>query len=456
MLTGRLLIDGKDAYSEWGVFVTDGGYASLAAMPSLKALESNDWQEEDGTEYDLSAPVLDTRELTLPLAFRDVLDGFPSLLAALSDGAYHAFEFQAIGRTAVLRLVAHTDMQKAFDLGKATLRLADDFPLAGYEYSAPSASLPRSLAFGGGYSIDGRPLSEYGIRALKGTEADMMKAPDVKPNLKRSSRAEQGAEYDPERVTFKSKEAKLTLLMTAPTAAEFWSNRDALLFDLSRPGLRTLTIASSSSWACWYKGMSVSKLALDGGRGAWMEFTLTLVITKSLSIGALASEDGKLVTTEDGEAGVEVRAELSRNYAAAFAAAMAAGKTADNQIANDTANVPQTPNNTPLTARQRAVGTSIGVDLIKISELPLSRDFAGARTIATDAAGDSVAIALDAITAGCEQRIDDLSEMMQNRRRITEAEIDEITGTTGSSSGSSSGAGGTLIVPITDEYVNNL
>ena len=68
-MKGRLYIDGKDAYSEYGVFVTEGGYNGVVAYPPLKSVKSNDWQEMDGIEVDLSAPKLDTRQFPMDFAF---------------------------------------------------------------------------------------------------------------------------------------------------------------------------------------------------------------------------------------------------------------------------------------------------------------------------------------------------------------------------------------------------
>lgn len=404
---GQLRIDGIDAYSAYGVYVTSGGWGGAVAMPALKKIESNDWQEEDGAEPDLSDPQLDTRDLTLNIAVGDVLDGFPRLIAVLADGAYHAFECAEIGRTLVLRLVSHTALKKAAELGTATLKLADDFPLAGYEYTEPSETLALPSQ-GGGYRIDGRPLTDYGVRVLKGTEAELVKMPDVKPNLKRSSAGVAGAEYDPETVTFKSRDAKLTMLMTAGTLTEFWRNHDALLYDLTRAGLRTLTSERlGRTWACWYKSMNVTNFTLTHEGGAWMQFALTLTLSKELRDGALGSEDGAMVTTEDGDNGVAVRAErLTRSYQRAFATAMAAGRAAAAQTLTDGDGTQQGDGNTPQTASLTGSPTAAGVDLVKISDLPLITSIAGARTIATDAAGSSVAVPLERITEGVEGEID--------------------------------------------------
>lgn len=77
MITGRLYIDGDDAYKQYGVYVVKGGWNDLVAFPPLKTVPSNDWQEEDGIEADLSNPVLNTKEVQLKVAFSGTYSRFP-------------------------------------------------------------------------------------------------------------------------------------------------------------------------------------------------------------------------------------------------------------------------------------------------------------------------------------------------------------------------------------------
>ena len=73
-LTGRLSVDGYDAYTTWGVWV-DSGLGSLIQWPKMKAVTENVWQESDGVEADLSDPKLDSRELTLKFAMKECTVG---------------------------------------------------------------------------------------------------------------------------------------------------------------------------------------------------------------------------------------------------------------------------------------------------------------------------------------------------------------------------------------------
>lgn len=274
MMGGRWTVDGRGLYSDFGLVVPEGGCGELAAFPPLKAVAFNEWQEDDGIEADLDSPALSTRSVSLKLIeVRDManLDG---LLGVLSDGAYHDFHLTPLNRTFTLRLVSMPNLELRNALGFVTLRLADDFPLAGYEYVAPSSQIPVKTD----YTIDGSPLTDYGVRVLIGTMASIYKSADVRQNLLRDIRALNGVLYDAEGVTYKSRDIKVRCLMRARTPAEFWRNHDALLYDLVRPGLRQLHVSgTATTYGCFYKSCKTDRFFPDSG--IWWEFTLTLTLT---------------------------------------------------------------------------------------------------------------------------------------------------------------------------------
>ena len=298
-MTDRLFIDGKDAFTEFGVFVSEGGYNDLVAFPSLKSVKSIDWQEEDGIEADLSAPVLDTKEFSMKFVFTGKNSRYGGFIELLSDKSYHTFNFREIGRTCRLRMVSHTNLDTDLFLGFVTLRLADDFPLDGYTYTAPVSTVPPY----GDYEIDGHKLTDYGIRVLAGTLAEVEKSPAVKQNLLRNIGTQSGAIYDGERVTFKTKEVKIKCLMRAASLSELWRNYDALLYDLVRPDERFLYVdATGEEYPCHYKSCAVTEFY--GTEKIWLAFTLTLVFTSFRLNGeefVLSSESNEIIITEQDE-----------------------------------------------------------------------------------------------------------------------------------------------------------
>lgn len=308
MMNGKLYIDGNDAYLQFGVYVISGGWNELLALPPLKTVKSNDWQEEDGIEADLEAPVLNTRELTMKFAISGAFSHYYDFLALLGDGAYHTFRCEEIGRTFRLRLVSHSNLDTAKILGFLSVKFADDFPLLDYTYAAPT---------GGGvpvvedYCVDDIPLTDYGVRVLQGSLDEVMKGGTVKQAMLRNIASQGGAQYDSAgAVHYKSKDVKLTCLLRADSLSEMWRNYLALLHDLTQPEERLLFVAAlEAEFPFYYKSCSVKDFSPVGR--VWLEFTLTVVFTGCFRLDEddmiLATEDGIAVYTEDDEYAINVR-----------------------------------------------------------------------------------------------------------------------------------------------------
>lgn len=305
MMTGRLYIDGHDAYLQWGVYVVLGGWNEAIAYAPLKTVEYNDWQEEDGIEADLSDPKLNTKEISLNFAYAGLYSRFIEFVNLLADGAYHEFNCTHIRRQFTLRMTQMPNLDHAATLGFVSIKFSNDFPLKGYSYKAPNSNVTRAED----YLIDGVPFTDYGCRILKGSLSEVMKAAAVKQNLLRNIATLPGAIYDGTVVTFKSKDVKLNCLMRADTLDELWRNYDALLFDLIRPDERLLEVSElEQTFPCFYKSASVSEFYPEDK--IWLAFTITLTFTHSFRLEGddyvLASEDGIIIFTEDGENAIEM------------------------------------------------------------------------------------------------------------------------------------------------------
>lgn len=303
-MIGRFNIDGIDAYEQFGIFIADTGLVGLLQYPALKKVDSNDWPEEDGEEFDLSEPTLDTKTLQIKFASHKA-NRVGAFIEKISDKSYHDFEIPAIKQMFRLRL---TDQQSLvlYSRGETfTLQFADDYPLRGYTYLSPQSTMNRVS----GYEIDGVDLGQYGVSILEGSLAEVEKSPAVKQNLMQNLQRESGAIYDGEFVVFKAKDVKLKCALRATTAEEFWRNYKALLFDLTRAEERQLYVDKTGyEYPCYYKSCTTSKFLPMRGR-IWWVFDLTLVFTSFRVSGEeylLASENGMLIITEDGQSAINL------------------------------------------------------------------------------------------------------------------------------------------------------
>ncbi len=287
-LSGRLDIDEYDAYDEWGIWVT-GELESLIQWPKMKPVTENTWQESDGVETDLSDPKLASRNLTLKFAMKDCsVTALKEFVAYLKSSVYHTFTFNSLGgRTYALRLLSYASLDYAAELGFLAVKFADDTPLPEYEYLAPVSSI-ESLDE---YKIDGKKLTDYGVRVLQGSLSEVLKHGNIKEAMKRDIKVLNGVIYDDEaEPKYKSRDVKLKCLMRAATILELWQNWDALLFDLTKPDERILyaqgadntpegmiIVPQPGQFYCYYKSCQVTTFYPTDK--IWLEFTLTLCFT---------------------------------------------------------------------------------------------------------------------------------------------------------------------------------
>ena len=251
-----------------------GGFDELIAFPPLKTPPANDWHEERGFDPDLSAPVLDTREVTLRLAATDAED-YGYTLRLLAETPVAEVRAPSIGRSWSLRFIAPTDSAHSSTFG---LKFADDTPMQGYTYQPPNAEKEREWILSTSRRDDfvitespKRSFADYGARVLGDVVDEMERRNEVKTGLLRKFSTKPGAFYDKAALFCeKGGDRQVRLLMRADTLADLWRNYDALLFDLIRPGARQYKEAPF-----YYSSCRVDKFIPDEPR-PWLQFTLTL------------------------------------------------------------------------------------------------------------------------------------------------------------------------------------
>lgn len=272
--SGRLFFGRADVGGDTYACTAFGGFDELIAFPPLKTPPANDWHEERGFDPDLSAPVLDTREVTLRLSATDAND-YEYTLRMLAEMPVVEVRAPSIGRSWSLRFVAPTDSAHSSTFG---LKFADDTPMQAYTYQPPNAEKEREWILSTSRRDDfvitespKRSFADYGARVLGDVVDEMERRNEVKTGLLRKFSTKPGAFYDKAAMFFeKGGDRQVQLLMRADTLAELWRNYDALLFDLIRPGARRYKKAPF-----YYSSCRVDKFIPDEPR-PWLQFTLTL------------------------------------------------------------------------------------------------------------------------------------------------------------------------------------
>lgn len=267
-------IDGKSS-QQYLCTLREGSVKALLAYPPLKAYTSNDWHEEDGIEADLSAPVLDARQFDLPLYFGS-LDGYRTFFAKLSETSYHTVEVPEIGYSKKLRYVSAGQPTVIYDMILASVRFSDDYPLDGYVYQAPTYN----AVSGGLWGIDGHSFDSYGIQILEGSRSNAWKLPPVKENLTRNIATLPGVIHDDHASKSKSQDITIKCYMSHDAAEAFTAAWNALLYDLSKPGARTIhgDIFGGLTMTAVYKSSTVGEALVSNGIHVVFDLVFTTLI----------------------------------------------------------------------------------------------------------------------------------------------------------------------------------
>lgn len=297
MKTGSVYINNVDIYASFGAYVTMGGYDSLVSYPPLKGVTYSDYVEKDGVDPDLEDIALDSKDVSMTFAVSGEHGRVVAFYEHLSSSPELECTFTEIGYSCTLRVRSMSSLTLAERLGRCTVTFTDDHPLEGYEYAAPSSNLPADAS----YQLDGRRLTDYGVRITKGTHDSLLQPAGTKELLVRSTSVKHGGTYDENpsdvyaggkwshsstahgAVKHRNRDVRLKCLLTAPSASAAMRNYNALLFDLvrkndtadpTRRGMRTLTTPDGSI-DCYYRSQSVSAFYVDEDR-VWIQFELTL------------------------------------------------------------------------------------------------------------------------------------------------------------------------------------
>lgn len=273
MINGNFFINSKNAFDYYGVLVAKDGYKGFFSPPQMKAIEANDWPEEDGIEPDLSAPAFEARTFNVDFLCTDT-DRIDSFYSELIKPGYQSFELSELGTTFSLRYVDQKNTKRLKNGEVFSISFSEDVPLAGYTYTAPA---PVALA-SQDYALDGMNLSSgYGLLVGEGTDDSFRSRAAAKSNLKTTTNGETGVFYDTGIMRVKTRDADASLLFRAPTPAIFWRNYRAFFYDLKRPGKRSIS-GPFGSYSCIYKSGSIRRFEKLSGGGVWCEMKLKFTI----------------------------------------------------------------------------------------------------------------------------------------------------------------------------------
>lgn len=291
-LTGRIIINGLDAFTNYGLVFQNDGLKSLLQMPQFKKVEVYDWHEEDGLEADLSAPLLDGRQFTLNfgISHPDAESEAQVLLSDLASQVYHTLHIPWLGRTYTVRYVSNGSFAQNARFDTLSLTFAED------AVTIPTVAVPtQETGISMGYFIDDADFAIYGCTVVKGTRDSFLKFAATKEALKRSVSTLSGIIYDSgDTVRLKSRDITVKLHIRTPDVPTFWARWYALWNAVLAPEARTIE-GDGMTFQCYYKSNAVQKFMPTIEGGVWCDFSITFAV-----LAYSRGDEWLYLVTEDG------------------------------------------------------------------------------------------------------------------------------------------------------------
>lgn len=291
-LTGRIIINGLDAFTNYGLVFQNDGLKSLLQMPQFKKVEVYDWHEEDGLEADLSAPLLDGRQFTLNfgISHPDAESEAQVLLSDLASQVYHTLYIPWLGRTYTVRYVSNGSFAQNARFDTLSLTFAED------AVTIPTVAVPtQETGISMGYFIDDADFALYGCTVVKGTRDSFLKFAATKEALKRSVSTLSGIIYDSgDTVRLKSRDITVKLHIRTPDVPTFWARWYALWNAVLAPEARTIE-GDGMTFQCYYKSNAVQKFMPTIEGGVWCDFSITFAV-----LAYSRGDEWLYLVTEDG------------------------------------------------------------------------------------------------------------------------------------------------------------
>ena len=139
-MTGKLYINGKDAWTTWGAFLEDGSLERLLSGDTMKENVVNESRSIDGVHVWVRDPKLEARNITIVVCFAqkggDFLNRYQSFINELMEGVVvdeyrypNELRITEIGKTYKLIYQGNTNLtQMGMSLGKVAIRLFEPNP----------------------------------------------------------------------------------------------------------------------------------------------------------------------------------------------------------------------------------------------------------------------------------------------------------------------------------------
>lgn len=244
-----------------------GSLTDVLSFPAIKDLKKNEWAEEDGSEYDLSNIVLNSKDITLSFCVSE--DNYTNFINLLKQNTYNDFLFETINTSFRYRLASVTRTSYIDKSVFLDIKFSEDNPFHGYTYEVPTLTTTNSNTL-----LDKKNISIYGVRLLQGSKQEIISKSEIKTPLIIQNQLINGDKVGNVPLFFKEKTVRLKCNIHQKLN-DFFKGYNAFFYDLIRPNERTLTY-EGINYKFVYKNSKVTGILIDE-HSIWVDFDLELI-----------------------------------------------------------------------------------------------------------------------------------------------------------------------------------
>lgn len=307
-MIGSCIINGVDI-ATWDMFILKDSDSDFLSFPDRKEPTSNNWQEYDGLDVDLTEVYFNAKKVVTRFfikadtgaEFLYRLNAFHTLISAPGTLSLYSREFD---RTFLLRFIScpeyrHTNgmYKDGTKRGEITVEFSMDNPLQ--LFNNPALFIPTANRNTQFVSINNYDLGRFGI-IVNECYNTTLKLPAVKPPLVQSFERSTGLFVTPSsQTTFEATQVTIECTMLADTREEFYHNYEALFNNLTKTDAVQLSTFSFDA-DCFYNSMQNFEKLKPFSDGVRVRFSLILtLITPGLIRFLLGTQDNYFINTQD-------------------------------------------------------------------------------------------------------------------------------------------------------------
>lgn len=277
--TGKLYINGSDAWARYKVWLPDGQLAKLIQYPKLKTPEATEWAELFYTEYDLTTLLLDTRTVNLDFCLYGDRNRYETLGDRLEIYPTTLKVPPLDNATWTLRFTGFTNIEccgstSTTALYKMTAQFSEDNPVT------PTDTVGSTkLCADSSLSINGVNISYYGARLEGDSWQEALNPYTIREGLKVTTCDKQGvALYHAAGSRLKSTTIKIPLVISGCTAAEAFRRYRMIINTLLDTSKTRRIVYYGEAHNCFYQSNSVDEFHTS--YPALLKVTLTMQLCK--------------------------------------------------------------------------------------------------------------------------------------------------------------------------------